>query len=331
MEIDLSAFDVNKRRLIGGVKTNMLALHPLKHTWARDIWKVMLANTWMAQEISLVNDVQQYKSLTDAERQMYDRDLAFLSNLDGIQFNNLTLNIGHHITSPEVSMCVSRQSWEEANHVDAYETMIEAISLNPMDLYTMFARDNVLASKNEYILKQSMILKEEYSPENFAYAVVANIILEGIYFYSGFLGFYTLAKMGKMLGSADMIRLIERDEQVHLQLFVHMFKTLQQENPEIFTAKFYQNVAVLFDEAVKLETRWGQYIIEGGVLGLTNPIITDYIRWLADQRLALIDLPALYGVKNPVPWVEKFSKVNDLQQNFFESKPVAYSLGTLDW
>lgn len=331
MEIDLSAFDVNKRRLIGGPKSNMLALHPLKHTWAREIWKVMLANTWMAQEISLSDDVEQYKNLTDAERQMYDRDLAFLSNLDGIQFNNLTLNIGHHITSPEVSMCISRQSWEEANHVDAYETMIEAISLNPMELYTMFARDKILADKNEYILKQSMILKEEYSPENFAYAVVANIILEGIYFYSGFLGFYTLAKMGKMLGSTDMIRLIQRDEETHLQLFVHMFKTLQQENPEIFTAKFYQNVAVLFDEATKLETRWGHYMIDGGVLGLTNSIVTDRIRYLADDRLAMIGLPPLYGVKNPVPWVDRFSRVNDVKANFFEARVTSYSVGTLDW
>lgn len=122
-----------------------------------------------------------------------------------------------------------------------------------------------------------------------------------------------------------------KDEETHLQLFVHMFKTLQQENPEIFTAKFYENVAVLFDEAVKLETRWGQYIIEGGVLGLTDPIITNYIQWLADQRLALIDLPALYGSKNPVPWVEKFSAPNGSKKNFFESRVTSYSLGTLDW
>jgi ribonucleoside-diphosphate reductase beta chain len=329
--VDLSAFDVNKRRLIEGPHSDLMAVSPLKHAWARDVWKVMLANTWMAQEIDLSRDVKQYKELTDAERLMYDRDLAFLSNLDGIQFNNLTLNIGSHITSPEVSMCISRQSWEEANHVDAYSTMIEAVSLNPMELYTMFARDNVLADKNEYIMKQSAILSNEYSAENFALAVVANIILEGVYFYSGFLGFYTLAKMGKMLGSTDMIRLIQRDEEVHLHLFVQMFKTLQIERPELFTSAFYEKTAVLFDEAAKLETRWGSYIIEGGVLGLTESIIKQYIQYLVDKRLALIGLPALYQVKNPVPWVEKFATVNGVEQNFFEAKVSSYSLGTLAW
>ena len=132
---NLDSFDVNKRRLIEGPKNALMAVNPLKHKWAREIWKIMLANTWMAQEIDLSRDVKQYQELTDAERQMYDRDLAFLSNLDGIQFNNLTFNIGHHITSPEVSMIISRQAFEEANHVDAYSTMIEAIRygvLNPV-------------------------------------------------------------------------------------------------------------------------------------------------------------------------------------------------------
>lgn len=332
-EIDLSSFDVSKRRLIEGPTNKMMAVSPLKHPWARDIWKVMLANTWMAQEIDLSRDVKQYGELTDAERLMYDRALAFLSNLDGIQFNNLTFNIGHHITSPEVSMCISRQAWEEANHVDAYETMIEAISLDPMHLYTMFARDKILGEKNEYIMQSSMILGEEYSAQSFAIAVVANIILEGIYFYSGFLSFYTLAKMGKMLGSADMIRLIQRDEEVHLQLFVRMFKTLQQERPELFTAEFYRKAAVLFDEAVKLESAWGAHIIEGGVLGLTPQIMNDYIRHLANERCAMIDMPSLYpGVKNPVAWVEQFSKVNGLETNFFEGKVTSYSVGgQLKW
>ena len=329
--VDLSAFDVSKRRLIEGPNSSFMAISPLKHKWAREVWRVMLANTWMAQEIDLSRDVQQYKELTDAERLMYDRDLAFLSNLDGIQFNNLTLNIGSHITSPEVSMCISRQSWEEANHVDAYSTMIEAVSLNPMDLYTMFARDKILSDKNQYIMTQSGILRQEYSAENFALAVVANIILEGVYFYSGFLGFYTLAKMGKMLGSSDMIRLIQRDEETHLHLFVQMFKTLQVERPEIFTASFYEKVAVLFDNAAKLEIHWGCYMIEDGVLGLTDLIIKQYIECLADERLAMIGLPALYGSKNPVPWVKKFAKVNDTEVNFFEGKISSYGLGSLTW
>lgn len=330
------SFDINSRRLIEGPDNKLMAIYPLKHNWARDVWKVMLANTWFPQDVDLARDIKQYRSdteLTDGERLAYDRSLAFLSNLDGIQFNNLTFNIGHHITSPEVSMCISRQAWEEALHVDSYATMIEAITEDPIRIYTMFERDKVLAAKNEYIMRQSEILGEDYTPRNFALAVVANVLLEGVYFFTGFLTFYTLARGGKMLGSADMIRYIQRDEEgTHLELFVGMYNTLKAERPELFDAKFYEEVAELVNAAVELESTWGEHIIEGGVLGLTPSIIKDYVKYRANYCLAKLGLPAQYDVKNPVPWVEKFSHVNGTETNFFEGKPVAYQVGgTLEW
>lgn len=329
---DLSAFDINKRRLIEGPVSDLMAIAPLKHTWAREIYDGMLANTWFKSEVDLSRDVKQYKELTDAERDMYNKALAFLSNLDGIQFNNLMNNISRHVTSPEVNMCLSRQSWEEANHVDAYSTLIEAVALDPWQVYTTFARDDILAKKNEYIMRQSRILGENYSAANFARAIVANIILEGIYFYSGFLAFYTLARSGKMLGSADMIRFIQRDEGgTHLLLFVNMFKTLQMERPDLFDAQFYADAKKLFADAVELETAWGQYIIKGGILGLTDQIIHDYIRHLANERMEMIGMGPMYDVKNPVAWVEAFSSINGEESNFFEAKVKAYQKGTLAW
>lgn len=334
MEHDLSAFDVNNRRLILGPRSGIMAISPLKHAWARDLWKLMLSNTWFAAEIDLSRDVKDYKNLTDAERRMYDKALAFLSNLDGIQFDNIVTNIGAQITSPEVSMLIARQAYEEALHVDAYNTLIEAISANPLDIYMTFARDKQLAEKNQYILEQSKILGSDPTARNFALAVVANIILEGIYFYSGFFAFYTLARTGKMLGSADMIRFIQRDEQMnHLTLFVKMFETMQQEHPEVFDDTLYADIQELFKNAVELEILWGKHIISGGVLGITDGIIEDYIKHLANERCAMIKISPIYpGVKNPVAWVDKFSSINNEESNFFESKVKSYAVGgTLGW
>lgn len=186
---------INSRRIIDGPKSELMAISPMKHTFARAFWKQMNANTWFPEEVDLSRDKGCYnRELTDAERTMYDKALAFLSNLDGIQFNNLMNNISLHVTSPEISMCLSRQAYEEANHVDSYATLIETVSMDPMAVYMTFERDGILAEKNEFIMRQSRILKDDYSKRNFALAVVANVILEGIYFYSGFLTFYTLAK-----------------------------------------------------------------------------------------------------------------------------------------
>ncbi len=264
---------------------------------------------------------------------MYDRALAFLSNLDGIQFNNLITNIGTHITSPEVSMVLSRQAYEEANHVRAYATMTEAVSLDPLAIYGMYQTDDILAKKNQFIMTQSDELAGGFTPEKFALAVVGNVCLEGIYFFSGFLGFYVLAKNGKMLKSADQIKYIQRDEETHLEVFIHMWNTLKLERPEIFTPEFYAKAMKLITDSVELEISWGKYIIEGGVLGVTDAIVTDRIRFLANTRAARLGLPEPYpGVKNPTPWVEKFSAVNGVETNFFEGKPTDYQAGGgLDW
>lgn len=325
---------INARRLINGPEDKLMCVSPLKHKWAWDMMDSMENNTWFPKSIAMNDDKLCYaERLDDAERAMYDKALAFVSNLDGIQFNNLITNIGSHITSPEVSMVVARQAYEEANHVRAYATMIEAVSADPLKIYGMYQTDEILEKKNQFIMTQSDALSENFSPENFALAVIGNICLEGIYFFSGFLGFYVLAKKGLMLKSADQIKYIQRDELTHLEIFIHMYYTLTVENPEIFTEAFYQKAQQLIRDAVELETAWGKYIIAGGVLGVTDTIVTEYIKHLANERVRRLGWNPLYpGVKNPVGWVDKFSAVNGVETNFFEGKPTDYQAGGgLDW
>jgi len=327
---------VNDRRLILGPRDDLMAISPMKHKWARDVWKLMLANTWTPGEVNLADDVICYReNLTEAERNAYDKALAFLSNLDGIQFHNINMNIAAHVTSPEVEMCLSRQAFEEALHVDSYSQMIEAISLDPMSIYMTFERDGILAKKNEFILEQSKVLgAEEFTARGFALALVSNILLEGVYFFSGFLVFYLLARQGKMLGSADMIRFIQRDEeQNHLTLFMHMLNTMRIENPEVFDDAFWRDAYQIFHESVQLEVSWAKYIFSGGVFGATDDMLENYIKTLGNKRADYIDAPFLpYGnVTNPYEWVERFSAPNGVEKNFFETKVDAYQTGALEW
>lgn len=326
---------INDRRLILGSNDKLMAISPMKHAWARGVWKEMLGRTWFPEEVGMGDDKLCYNTrLTDQERRMYDKALAFLSNLDGIQFNNITNNIAVHVTSPEVSMALSRQAFEEALHVDSYAVMIETVSLDPMKVYMTFEQDGILAMKNQYVLNQSAILTSDFTPYNFSLALVSNVMLEGIYFFSGFLAFYVLARNGKMLGSADMIRYIQRDEeQSHLTLFKRMIETMRIENPEVFTAKFYEDAKKLMIEATEMEINWGIYISEG-VFGMTPQIIEGYLRWLCNKRAAEIGMPFVPypdAKVNPIPWVEEFSCVNGSEKNFFETKPTDYTVGALDW
>lgn len=328
------SFNINDRRLIEGPTNDLMQIRPVKHSWAMNILEQMKDNTWDEREIDLSEDAKQYATgaLNGGNLTAYKKALAFLSNLDGIQFNNLTMNIGRFITSPEVSMCISRQAWEEALHVISYAQMIESIGFDPEEIYWMFETDPILAEKNQYIMSSSEILGKEYSAENFVKAVAANIALEGIYFFNGFLTFYVLERQGLMKGSAKMIKLIQRDEAgPHLHLFIKIWHTLREERPELFTSKLIQDVRTIISNAVEHEVIWGQYIISEGVLGLTNSIVDGFVKNIADQRLKSMGLELMYGVKNPITWFDEASHINDTEENSFETKISAYQTGALEW
>lgn len=329
---DAYAF-VNARRVIEGPTNNLMMIAPVKHQFARTILKKMRDNTWGPEEVDLSEDAKMFLTdkLLPSERRCYTDALAFLSNLDGIQVNNLVLNIGKFITSPEISMCITRQAWEEALHVESYSQMIETMpGLDPVEIYNRFETDQVLAEKNERIMEASLSLAGDYSAENFVRAVVANVALEGIYFYSGFLIFYNLAKMGKMKESAKMIKFIQRDEMTHLDLFVNIWHTLKRERPELFTVDMINDARRILMDATTLEINWGQHIIRDGVMGLTNGIVENFVKHLADRRAEAMGLGSLYGVSNPVPWFDDFAAISKAEEAFFEGKNSAYEVGA-EW
>ncbi len=159
----------------------------------------------------------------------------------------------------------------------------------------------------------------------------ANQILEGLYFYAGFAAMYALGKSGKMLGSSQMIRFIQRDEVTHLILFQNMINSVRKERPELFTAELEEKVRGMFRKAVELEASWGSYITQGQILGFTDAIIRQYIEYLADRRLEAVGYKPEYNVKHPIPWVDGYASFNDQRTNFFEGNVVNYSKGSIDF
>jgi len=318
------------RKIFGGNPTGIFELNDIKYQWAYNLWEVMLNNTWFPKEVDMTQDVSDYKRLTDSEKMAYDKVLAQLIFMDSLQTNNLIDNINPFITSPEINLILVRQAFEEALHSQSYAVMVDSISQNSDEIYQLWRKDMMLKSKNDAIARVYENLSKNPTDENIVKAMFANQILEGIYFYSGFTYLYTLARSGKMLGSAQMIRFIQRDEVTHLILFQNMIKSTRRERPELFTQELLDEVYEMFREAVELESSWGKYITNGQILGLTDNIIEQYIEYLADERLKAIGMEKLYNVPHPIRWVENFSSFNDQKTNFFEGNVANYSKGSLD-
>ncbi|WP_187904377.1 ribonucleotide-diphosphate reductase subunit beta [Helicobacter pylori] len=326
-----STESVNERKIFGGNPTSMFDLNKIKYQWADHLWKTMLANTWFAEEVSMNDDKRDYLKLSAEEKIGYDRALAQLIFMDSLQANNLIDNINPFITSPEINLCLVRQAYEEALHSHAYAVMVESISTNTEEIYDMWRNDMQLKSKNDYIAQVYMELAKNPTEENILKVLFANQILEGIYFYSGFSYFYTLARSGKMLGSAQMIRFIQRDEVTHLILFQNMINALRNERADLFTPQLINEVIEMFKKAVEIEASWGDYITQGKILGLTSSLIEQYIQFLADSRLSKVGIAKVYGVQHPIKWVESFSSFNEQRSNFFEARVSNYAKGSVSF
>ena len=322
---------LNARKIIKGNSTNLFNLNNVKFQWANQLYRTMMANFWIPEKVDLTQDKNDYENLTVPEREAYDGILSFLIFLDSIQTNNIP-NISDHITAPEVNLLLAIQTFQEAIHSQSYQYIIESIlPKQSRDLiYDKWRDDKVLFERNSFIAKIYQDFIDEQSDENFAKVIIANYLLESLYFYNGFNFFYLLASRNKMVGTSDIIRLINRDELSHVVLFRSMVKEIKNDYPEFFTAEIIYS---MFKTAVEQEINWTEHIIGNKVLGITSQTTEAYTKWLANERLKSLGLEPLYPGfnKNPYKHLERFADTEgegNVKSNFFEGTVTSYNMSS---
>jgi len=157
------------------------------------------------------------------------------------------------------------------------------------------------------------------------------IIMEGIFFYSGFAMILSFLRQNRMVGVGEQFQYILRDETVHLNFGIDLINGIKEENPELWTNEFQAHIVEKMKQAVELEIQYAQDCLPRGILGLTAPMFRDYVQHIADRRFERIGLKAIYKSKNPFPWM---SETIDLgkEKNFFETRVTEYqSASSLTW
>jgi len=327
--------DWGMRRMIGGNTTNLIELNNVKYDWATKMYRTMMNNFWIPEEIPLAQDAKDYKNLSLSERNSYDKILSFLIFLDSLQTANLP-NINEYITAPEVNLILTVHTFQEAVHSQSYSYILDSVcSAEVRDqIYNAWRDDKNLLKRNRFITDLYENFIAEPSSQNLVKTIMANYILEGIYFYSGFSFFYALGRQGKMLGTVSEIKYIQRDELTHLALFQGIFREVRKENPELFTPVLIEELRQMMRTAVENEIEWGQYITNNQIAGITNDILDQYIKYLSNERLSKLGLEILYPEikEHPMRWVESFSNMNGMKTDFFEQKVTNYSKSSnLNW
>ena len=254
--------DLRFRRLIGGNTTNLNDFNNMRYAWVSDWYRQAMNNFWIPEEINLTQDTKDYPLLERSERTTYDKILSFLVFLDSLQSNNLP-SICEYITANEVNLCLHIQAFQECVHSQSYSYMLDSICSpeERNDILYQWKTDEHLLRRNKFIGDCYNEFQEKRDKFSLVKTCIANFILEGIYFYSGFMFFYNLARNGRMSGSAQEIRYINRDENTHLWLFRNILQELKKEEPEMFTSEKVAVYEAMMREGVAQEIAWGQYVI----------------------------------------------------------------------
>jgi len=335
-------FSADQKRLINCKAVDVNQLMPLKYHWAWEHYLNGCANHWMPTEVSMGKDIELWKSadLSENERLLIMRNLGFFSTAESLVGNNIVLAIFRHITNPEARQYLLRQAFEEAIHTHTFHYIVESLALDPGEIFNMYNEIEVIAKKDAFQMQLTeSILDKDFSTETTegAQKFLENligyyVIMEGILFYSGFAMILSLHRQNKMTGIGEQFQYILRDETIHLNFGIDLINAIKEENPNIWTTAFQKHVIGLIDQAVNLEIAYAKSCLPKGILGLTAPMFSDYVRYIANRRLERIGLSPQYpGAKNPFPWM---SEVIDLgkEKNFFETRVTEYqSSGNLIW
>jgi ribonucleoside-diphosphate reductase beta chain len=327
--------------IINSSATDPNKILPMTYMWAREYYKAGIANNWVPEEISMQEDVEQWKSksvLSQAERKLILWNLGFFSTAESLTANNLVLAVYQRVTNPECRQYILRQAYEEAVHTDTFIYCCDSLGLNPDEIYNMYNTIPSIKEKDNFVVE---LTKSIFDP-NFSTEGTENIrrylhdligyyvIMEGIFFYAGFAMMLALKRRNKMVGIGQQFEYIMRDESIHLAFGCDLINTIKKENSGVWTQAFQDEIVDLIKKSVELEKNYAKDACPDGIVGITSQQFCDYVEYIADRRLERIDLPKVYNTKNPLAWM---SQATDLakEKNFFETRVTEYQTGTIEW
>jgi len=333
---------VDQKQMIN-CRADVNQLVPFKYDWAWQKYLDGCANHWMPQEIDMSADVALWRSsdgLSEDERLIVKRSLGFFSTADSLVANNLVLAVYRLITNPECRQYLLRQAFEEAIHTHAYQYCIESLGMDEGEVFNMYREIPSVSDKAEWALKYTRHISDpsfrtgtpDLDRQFLANLIAFYAVTEGIFFYCGFSQILSMGRRNKMTGTSEQFQYILRDESMHLNFGIDMINQIKIENPHLWNNEMQQLATRMIVEGMELEVAYARDTMPRGVLGMNAAIMEEYLKYIANRRLAQIGLPAQYrNSRNPFPWM---SEIMDLkkEKNFFETRVTEYQTGgALSW
>ena len=302
---------------------------------------------WRPEEIEVTRDAKDFKGLSKHEQHIFTSNLKRQILLDSVQGRSPNIAFLPITSLPEVETWISTWAFSETIHSRSYSHIIRNIYSDPSKVFDEMMDiseivdcavdiskyyDNLIGLNTEYsrALKSNQYNLYEHKKALWLALMSVNI-LEGIRFYVSFACSWAFAEVKKMEGNAKIIKLIARDENLHLAGTQHLLKILPQDDPDFISIKeeTKEQCSKMFLDAANQEKTWADYLFkDGSMIGLNKVLLDEYVEWITNRRLQAVGLPLLYKTgSNPLPWTQKWISGSDVQPAPQEVQLSSYVVG----
>lgn len=315
-----------------GIQDGLL-LKPINYKWAMELYDQAVANTWFPNEIQLGQDLADWKKMSEEERHALTFLMSYFNPNELLVNKALAFGVYPYVNAAECHLYLAKQMWEEANHCMSFEYVLETFPIDRDTAYSAHVETPSMARKEGFETKFIKRMTEETldittteGKKDFVRNLIAyNIILEGIWFYSGFMVALSFRQRNLLRNFGSLIDWVVRDESLHLKFGINLILTVLEENEDLQTEEFANEIQQMILNGVEMEEEYNRDLLPNGILGLNSDYINQYVKYLADRRLEELGFEAHYKVSNPAKWMATANDTLELV-NFFESTNTSYEV-----
>ena len=315
-----------------GIQDGLL-LKPIKYQWAMDLYDQAVANTWFPNEIQLGEDLADFRKMTEEEKHAVTFLMSYFNPNELLVNKALAFGVYPYINAPEAHLYLAKQMWEEANHCMSFEYVLETFPLDREKAYESHVDVPSMAAKEEFqvnfirrMTEETLDITTTEGKKDFVRNLVAyNIILEGIWFYSGFMVALSFRQRNLLRNFGSLMDWVIKDESLHLQFGINLILTVLEENEDLQDPDFADEIRQMIIDAVEMEAAYNRDLLPTGILGLNSDYVNQYVQYLADRRLEELGFDPHYNVANPAKWMAAANDTLELV-NFFEATNTSYEV-----
>ena len=328
-----------------------------KHKIFEELTEKQLSFFWRPEEVDISNDRKDFESLSEGEQHLFISNLKYQSLLDSVQGRSPNACLLPIVSLPELESWIETWSFSETIHSRSYTHIIRNVFANPTAILDSVLEDEKIVARAESVTKAYDTLyeairdyenaeksddpalaqiKKDLKKKLYLCMVTINV-LEAVRFYVSFACSFAFAERAKMEGNAKIIKLIARDEALHLVGTQHMLNLMRFSNDDYemndIATECEEEAIAIFREAAEEEKDWANYLFsKGSMIGLNAQILGEYVEYITNFHMGAVSLPSVFpeATSNPLPWMNAWLSSDAVQVAPQEAEISSYLTAAVD-